>query len=195
MVSRPAGAVNRLPDYVELRRRVVEFLHRQGADAVPHLRGTLTEHLEGTEGLLRAWGSSDALALAGLCHATYGTDGFAPSLLSLGKRAVLRDLVPAEVEDIVYFYASCDRKAVYPQLGNSNPVAFRDRFTDRVFEPTAAQLGQFVDLTLANEIEITLIDSAIAGPPRWLTSLFAQMQDLASPSVQRCVRQHLGDED
>lgn len=161
------------------RRRIVGFLCDRGAQAIPHPNGTLFEHLVGTEQLLRTWGCSDPVVLGGLAHAVYGTDGFAPHLLGWSARHELVEVAGPEVEAIVYLYASCDRAAVYPQLAKAGPVVFRDRFSERTFEPSDSALQDFVDLTLANEIEI-------AGPasgdpaPSWLLDLVEQIQARAS---------------
>jgi len=166
-----------------IRRRIVSFLCDRGAQAIPHPHGTLFEHLLGTEQLLRAWGCSDTVALGGLAHAVYGTDGFKPHLLEWSARHELVELAGAEVEAIVYLYASCDRTAVYPQLGKDGPVAFRDRFADRTFEPSASALQDFVDLTLANEIEIAAPASGDPAPP-WLLDLVDQIQARASAAAR-----------
>ena len=81
--------------------------------------------------LLESWGASGEVQSAGLCHACYGTDGFAASLLGLDERGVLAGRIGARAEAWVYLYASCDRGAVYPVLGAPGPVRFRDRFTGR----------------------------------------------------------------
>ena len=173
------------------RRRIVGFLCDRGAQAIPHPHGTLFEHLVGTEQLLRAWGCSDTVALGGLAHAVYGTDGFAPHLLEWSERHELVELAGADVEAIVYLYASCDRGATYPQLGKDGPVAFRDRFSDRTFEPSPAALQDFVDLTLANEIEIAAPGSGDPAPP-WLLDLVEQIQSRASAAAGLGVRTVLG---
>ena len=111
------------------RGTALELLRDRHADAVEHLNGTLLDHLERTEQLLRAWGSSAALATAGLCHAAYGTDGYAPALLNLDERTLLAAAVGPHVEATVYFYASCDRRFLYPRIGVGEWDAFRDRFT------------------------------------------------------------------
>src|ERR1700684_4210904 len=104
------------------RQRALDFLRSHAADTTTHLNGTLLDHLLATEGLLRAWGSSEGLCLAGLCHATYGTDGFAPCLAPWEDRTVLAAVIGGDVEDTVYFYASCDRSLLYPQLSRKGPV-------------------------------------------------------------------------
>jgi hypothetical protein len=56
---------------------------------MPHLRGTLFDHLVATEDLLRSWSADEDLCQAGLCHAAYGTDGFAPFLVPWDDRGLL----------------------------------------------------------------------------------------------------------
>jgi hypothetical protein len=138
---------------------------------VPHLRTTLFEHLVGTSTLLAEWGCGDTVALAGLCHAAYGTDGFTPSLLPLGHRHVLADAVGPEAEQLVYLHASCDRRRTYPQLARPGPVDFHDRFTGTASRQGDEELRAFVDLSLANELEILLGGGALLGdPPDWLVA-------------------------
>lgn len=61
----------------DLRRtNAMELLNWAEAGRVEHLSDTLLEHLVRAEELLRQWGASDEVAVAGLCHAIYGTDGF-----------------------------------------------------------------------------------------------------------------------
>jgi hypothetical protein len=91
---------------------------------------------------------------------------------------VLEELAGAEVESLVYLYASCDRRFAYPQLGTPGPVAFRDRFSGEILHPSGDALRDFVDITLANEIEIAL--SADDSPaPSWLLQLLQQTQTQA----------------
>ncbi|HEX4245144.1 MAG TPA: hypothetical protein VHY77_06225 [Acidimicrobiales bacterium] len=166
------------------RRRIVAFLRDGGADAILHPHGTLFEHLVGTEQLLRAWGCSDTVSLAGLAHAVYGTDGFSPHLLDWHERQQLVDLAGPEVESLVYLYACCDRAAVYPQLDRPGPVAFPDRFSGCTLEPSEAAVRDFVDLTLANETEIAVLGREGAAP-RWLLDLFDQSRRRASTAARR----------
>jgi hypothetical protein len=152
-------------------RRVatVAFLHDHAAATTPHIFGDLLSHLVGVEELVRAWGGTDLLALAALGHATYGTHGFAPRLLELDQRAALAEAIGAEAEALVYFYASCDRDAFYPQLVSPgralDGLCFRDRFTGEHSAPDASSVTLFVDLTYANETELAL--SSPGGPREW----------------------------
>ncbi|MFD8986353.1 DUF6817 domain-containing protein [Streptomyces sp. NPDC059564] len=129
-----------------------------------------------------------ALQLAGLCHAFYGTDGFALAPLPLGDRSRLVEVIGAEAESIVYFYASCDRAASYPSLAEDEP-AFRDRFTGRGFVPALGQRRDFAELTAANELDIARVDGAFrAAAGAGLLSLFTRLRPLLSPAAwQDCV--------
>jgi hypothetical protein len=93
---------------------------------------------------------------AGLCHAFYGTDGFAVTLLDLDRRAVLAEAISEEAEGLVYFYASCDRKASYRTLADADG-GFVDRFTGATVRPSAGQRRDFAELTAANELDIASV--------------------------------------
>jgi hypothetical protein len=165
------------------RSRVLHLLRQRGAATTPHLNGPLLEHLLGTERLLRTWQCPENVALAGLAHAAYGTDGFEARLLSLEERDLLRRAGGGEVEGLVYLYASCDRRFVYPQLPGTGPVSFRDRFSGETFPASEEQLRDFADLTVANEMELCARGGADA--PEWLVELFHAVEDRASAGVRR----------
>ncbi|MGW2202980.1 DUF6817 domain-containing protein [Streptomyces sp. NPDC001774] len=130
-----------------------DLLIARGADTLRHPGGTLLGHLDRVEARLAAWGARDELRLAGLSHAFYGTDGFSEHLLPLEQREVLAAAIGAEAEELVYFYASCDREFSYAHLG-SEDGPFRDRFTGETFIPTARQRADFAELTAANEVDV-----------------------------------------
>jgi hypothetical protein len=131
----------------------IDLLTARGADTLPHPGGTLLAHLRRVHDTLRSWDVPDAVALAGLTHAAYGTDGFPEPLLAITERPVLAAAVGVDAERVVYVYGSCDRDTVYPRLAEPAPV-FRDRFTgaDRLLD--AADLRAFANITAANEIDV-----------------------------------------
>ncbi len=133
---------------------IVEWLRSRGAATIEHPGGRLLEHLQRTGSILDRWGSRPALVVAGLAHATYGTDGFGLGLLPVERRADLAGLVGDEAERIVYTYASCDRKYTYPQVGGEAARRFRDRFTGAELDLHARDATDFVTLTLANELDV-----------------------------------------
>src|SRR5262245_1786006 len=139
---------------VRIEKTALAFLEAHGAGAIEHPGGTLLAHLCRTADLLVSWGASPALIAAGLCHATYGTDGFPTALLPTSRRGEVVEVIGATAEEIVYFYASCDRGTFLPQLGRHEPPRFRDRFTRAEFHPESEMVRQFVELTFANELDI-----------------------------------------
>jgi hypothetical protein len=151
------------------REAALEFLRRHGAASTPHIFGDLLSHLVGVEALVRSWGGSDTLALAALGHATYGTHGFEPYILERENRSELVDAIGPEAEELVYFYASCDRDAFYPQLTSSvtesGDLLFPDRFAAVASQPSAEDVTLFVDLTFANEVELAV--ASPGGPAGW----------------------------
>jgi hypothetical protein len=170
------------------RRAALDLLRSLSADTVPHLNGTLLDHLVATEEILRTFGAREDLCRAGLCHAAYGTDGFAPFLLALDDRDVLRAAAGDSAERIVYVYASCRRALLYPRLAAPGPVTFPDRFTDTTWVASDADLSDFVDLTLANELDIALHGGTPVGLPPWIGPLVDQIEHRASPGARRGAR-------
>ncbi|MEV4334807.1 DUF6817 domain-containing protein [Streptomyces sp. NPDC049597] len=136
------------------------LLRRHGAADLGHPGGTLLAHLERVEKRLAGWSARPALRLAGLCHAFYGTDGFATSLLPRERRGELADVIGAEAEELVHFYASCDREASYRTLARPGAL-FHDRFTGRTSAPAPALLRDFAELTAANELDLAVVNDAI----------------------------------
>lgn len=161
----------------------VALLRALGAEGMEHPGGTLLAHLRRVQGRLAAWGARPALQLAGLCHACYGTDGFATALLSLERRDELAAAIGSEAEAIVYFYASCDRAASYPAFADAE-AAFRDRFTGRTFTPSPSLRRDFAELSAANELDIARVDPDFRD--RWgpgLLTLFTGFRPLLSRSA------------
>lgn len=165
------------------------LLRTAGAESLDHPGGTLLAHLIRVRDRLAGWGARETLQLAGLCHAFYGTDGFAASLLPLERRAELTAAIGAEAESLVYLYASCDRDASYPSLADDD-AAFRDRFTGRVFTPAPAQRRDVAELTAANELDLAELDAGFRR--RWgpgLAELFDRFAPLLSTPARRdCAR-------
>ena len=168
------------------------LLRATGADHLGHPGGTLLAHLLRVRDRLATWGAREALQLAGLCHAFYGTDGFAVSLLPLERRATLRTAVGAEAEALVYLYASCDRTVSYPVLADDGG-ALRDRFTGGTVTPAPARRRDVAELTAANELDLAERDADFRQ--RWgpgLVELFARWDALLGDPARRDCRRVLG---
>ena len=177
------------------RGRADRFLLDHGADRIDHPGGTLYAHLNRVAEQLAAWGASDEVVLAGLCHAAYGTSGFDTALLPLAERSSLAEVIGSAAERIVYRYASCDRDETYPALGGgAAAVPFHDRFTGRVVTIKGDELRSFMEITAANELDVFAHNLELArrygseflellrGARTWLSrSAWAAAQHALSP--------------
>lgn len=167
------------------------LLRSRGAGDLDHPGGTLLAHLDRVRQRLSEWGARPELQLAGLCHAFYGTDGFATGLLPLERRAELAAVIGTEAEALVYFYASCDRSASYATLADAD-AAFRDRFTGVTYTPSLAQRQDFAELTAVNELDLARGDAAFRA--RWggeLLRLFTRWRGLLSEAAWADAREVL----
>ncbi|MYW03210.1 hypothetical protein GT354_34065 [Streptomyces sp. SID3343] len=170
---------------------IVDYIRMLGAEGIEHPGGTLLAHLRRVEDLLDDWGARPELRTAGLCHAFYGTDGFATALLPLDRRCELAGRIGVDAERLVYFYASCDRKATYGSLVEGT---FRDRFTGRSYVPSEQQRRDFAELTAANELDIARVGPEFRAKNRAaLTALFTAFRPLLSDAAWQECERVLGD--
>lgn len=155
-----------------------------GAGEFAHFDGSLADHLRGTERLLRSWGASDAVCVAGLYHAAYGTDGYAPALASIDRRRDIAALIGVEAEALAYLYGACDREVFHPRIGTQSQLVFCDRFSRAEYEISPIHLAQFCELTVANELEIAGRNANYREKHRTsLLALFERMSGLVSPAA------------
>ena len=89
------------------------FLLSAGTQDIAHSGGTpFSAHLRGVHDVLAAWGEPAHLALAGLAHSVYATDGFQhPACLAFtpSNRRAVADAVGPEAEAMVYAFCITDR--------------------------------------------------------------------------------------
>ncbi len=167
---------------------VAGALAARGAARIPHPGGTLLAHLERVGTLLGQWGTRPAMRLAGLCHAWYGTDGFGTALGDPVHRDELAAIIGEEAEQLVYFYASCDRRFSYPHLAQPEGP-FRDRFTGTLLRPPVALRRDFAELTAANELDIARVNPGLrAKYGAALLDLFTPWRDLLSNPAWQAVQ-------
>lgn len=173
-------------------QRVLARLHALGADGFVHVNGTLERHLLRTERLLRDWGSRDALCLAGLYHAVYGTDGITGRLVGLDARKAIADVIGDEAERIVYLYGACDRERFHPRIGTPMQHLFVDRFAESEYAIGKPQLRDFCEITAANELELAAENARFKRRHRAeLSQLFTRMGDLLSDAARSGVSEVL----
>ncbi len=172
-----------MTEYALQHAAAVSFLQSIGTQSVDHSSAGLLAHLEATSDLLRRWGNSDDICLAGLCHAVYGTDGFETALLDISQRDEVKAAIGEGAEAFVYFYASCDRKFFYPLIG-CRPLRFRDRFTQAEFEPAENMVCACVELLLANDVEISYREERFLDYTRaHVSEFFLRSKDFVSSSA------------
>lgn len=168
------------------RARAVALLRARGADEIEHPGGLLLAHLLRTRTLALELGASPTLALAALCHAAYGTDGFAVALLDLAERATLRAVIGDPAERLVFVYGACARRETYARLAEL-PLVVVDRFTGERHELERDEATNFAVLTIANEMDVLrwaqLDDRARAG----LRALFQALARLAPDASARAL--------
>lgn len=181
------------PSASDNRFAIEQFLRSRGAAAMAHPGGTLLEHLLRVGRKLAEWGAPPDVQVAGLCHAAYGTDGFAPFLVDPENRSVLMELVGKRAESLVYLYASCDRAATYPRLRGGERPVFRDRFTGVEQEPDADGLRAFLEITAANELDVFAHNEELASRYRpGLYRLLEPTRAMLSAAAWDAVERELG---
>jgi hypothetical protein len=155
----------------------------RGADEIDHAGGSLYVHLHRVAKRLGSLGASDTLVLAGLAHAAYGTDGFPTYLFDWQtERPVLESVIGTAAEAIVYRYGACDRETTWRDLAEHRAVT--DRFTGTSEELGAADLRDFVDLTIVNELDVLDNDAKRAVKLRpFLQEQLPRWQSITSPGV------------
>ena len=166
------------------RDDVVAALEARGAATIDHPGGTLLAHLIRTGALLEGWGASEALVLAGLGHAAYGTDGFPTALFSLDEREAVAGLIGDEAEAIVYRYGACDRQRTLGQLGRGPDVVWHDRFTAVAAPLSEREASELAELSVANELDIVAQGGPFAtehGPA--IARLVAPWTAIISPAA------------
>ena len=138
----------------------LQTLAKLGVGGFEHLDGALIDHLKGTKDLLQQWGATIELQDAGLYHAAYGTAGFSQNFVSTDQREKIAAVIGCPAEEIVYQYCACDRKAFFSRVAQDENPRFPNRFTGESYYLSDGMLRDFCELTVANEIEIAIDNSA-----------------------------------
>ncbi len=176
-----------------MSERAIRYLRELGAGEFAHVNGPLAQHLLGTHALLRQWGCREALCLAGLYHAVYGTAGIRGALASLALRPAIAHVIGIEAESLAYLYGACAREAFHPRIGTPHELLFADRFRGADYAIGAPQLRDLCEITLANELELASAGEAFRLRHRAeLAGLFERMRgrvgDAAVAAYRRTLR-------
>jgi hypothetical protein len=161
------------------------LLRERGALHIEHPGGSLLEHTLRVSGLLEDWGADEDLQAAGLCHACYGTDGFHVAILDLSERELLAHIIGTVGEDIVYLYASCERKTTYPRL-SAGTLLFSDRFRRATRYISHDQTRAWLELTAANELDLVLTNPKAGAT--WAPAFYGLLRNwrcwLSGPALE-----------
>lgn len=167
------------------------LLRQRCADTIVHPGGTLYTHLVRVHDRLTGHGLPEWVALAGLAHAAYGTDGFDTALLALDERPLLRAAAGDQAEQLVHRYAACLRKATWRPLAQTRQL--HDRFAGTVHTLTAAELRPLVDLSIVNELDLCEQSPDVAARyGGYFREVFESWAELATPAVLADARAVLG---
>lgn len=90
----------------EIKRLVPAALEHTGPVA-------FDEHLTGVEAVVRSWVPDDEdLALTGLFHSIYGTEGFQGFALPMSERPRVRELIGERAERLAWMFCCLDRSSL-----------------------------------------------------------------------------------
>ncbi len=146
------------------------LLRTLGVGEVAHPGQTLLDHLVGTFDELRGLGVREAECVAGLCHAVYGTAGFADAPLSWSERPRLAAAIGPRAERLVFLYSISDQDDFVARAGPDHRCIV-DRRTGDALALEADEFAGLLAIWLGNELE--LLNSASTaflldgGPGVW----------------------------
>lgn len=133
--------------------RQVEFLNSRGAAAQPHFSSSLIQHLLGTREILLSWQASPVLYTAGLFHSVYGTESFQVSIVDLAERVLVREIVGAECEQIVYYFSVMTRDSFEANLQFISDYKIQERTSKKWRKISSPMFKQICNLSAANWLE------------------------------------------
>lgn len=128
------------------------FLNEIGLADVQHTHDDLLSHLLGVYHLLRQWDCSEPIALAGLFHSVYGTEGFPRQSVSLSKRDEVRMLIGERAEGLVYTYCAMSYDSLQASIDEGR-AALTDRFTGRPMEISEEVFQEILWVKLVDTLE------------------------------------------
>jgi len=173
---------------MSLEQRHLEFLTDVlGTQHVRHSGRNLCEHLFGTYTLLEEWGAPEEARLAGLFHSIYGTNAFKHRSLDItseGDRDLVRVMIGAYAEWLVYVFCSTDRPGAFLVACGYQQPSLRDRITDQWIDVTHQDLRNLLEIEAAN-----LLEQGAREKTLWRMAACP----VISESARRALRKRLGE--
>jgi hypothetical protein len=167
---------------------LLRVLERRGAGNAPHMRYSLLDHLRAVHDVLVGWHGPGCLATAGLMHSYYGSDRLEYALGGAADRPVLRQLLGARIEALVWLYGACDFAFLRAAVERAGVPAYRDRQTGGTHDLPASVLLALCELMVANEVELATISPTYRQKKLGLLEgIAAGWQHLLSPAALAAV--------
>lgn len=157
-----------------------------------HSGRTLRDHLLGTHDLLRAWGNSEHVCLAGLFHSIYGTQEYAMKSVSVEHRDTVRQLIGNEAEDLAFMFCTVDRNGLFQRTDGST-VRLKVIEGNLEIDVSRETLRCLIEIEVANIVEQMLhTKHAARDLVEYYSKFFEQMQEYISSAGLQQFRERLG---
>lgn len=133
--------------------KAVQFLQVNGCADIPHANEkNLFEHLQETANLLRSWGLSDHVVLAGMLHSIYGTTAFTkPQGLNIPRDIVVQNF-GQQCESLIYLFSILDRRLFW-SYSDSPPQYIYHHLTREKIAVSQEVWVNLLHILLANFID------------------------------------------
>lgn len=128
------------------------YLNEIGLSDVQHTHDDLLSHLLGVYHLLRQWQCPEHVALAGLFHSLYGTEGFPRQSVPLSKRDEVKALIGERAEGLVYAYCAMSYDSLQESV-HEGKADLTDRFTGQPMELSEEAFQEVLQVKLADTFE------------------------------------------
>ncbi|MDJ0838406.1 MAG: hypothetical protein QNK37_17950 [Acidobacteriota bacterium] len=132
--------------------KYLEFLKTANTDENPHSERSLTEHLIGCYNLLKEWGNTEDICLAGLFHSIYGTESYPLTTISAERRLEVKQVIGEKAENLVNLFCRSERSSFFTTIEDPSPL-IRDSDKDELVPITKEELKGLIELEVANVVE------------------------------------------
>lgn len=132
---------------------LLEKLDQYDLQGFSHTNEGLVSHLKGTFEILKSWGCSETLCVAGLCHSIYGTESYRRNPIDLSERNNIQSIIGGEAEQLAYLFGAHVKDSLWENLSRDEGFRIKDRLAKEDIELSQDDLANLITLTLANWIE------------------------------------------
>lgn len=132
--------------------RLRSYLDGIGLADVQHTHVDLLSHLAGTYRELARLNLPEHVALAGLFHSVYGTEGFPRQSVPLARRDEVRDLIGSEAEQLAYRYCAMSYDSLQRSVDEGQPL-LEDRFTGEPMNLPRSAFDKLLWIKLTDAVE------------------------------------------